>query len=191
MGRLLVVDIEATCWAGSTPPAGEHSEVIEIGLCELDTESLQMKPPVSLLIRPQRSYISEFCTQLTHITPQMAAAGLLFNDACVLLRRDYGTQECVWGSWGRFDRRMLQAQCRVLQVTFPFSRKYVDFRKLSAMVQNQGQRGKPRQTGLMHTLKALNIEFEGTPHRVGSDAYNTARILRVLMQQYGRQIIRA
>ncbi|WP_218021462.1 hypothetical protein [Nocardia acidivorans] len=35
---LNVVDVEATCWRGPNPP-GQPMEIIEIGLCVLDTEA--------------------------------------------------------------------------------------------------------------------------------------------------------
>jgi hypothetical protein len=37
--RILVIDTEATCWEGSSPP-GQISEIIEIGLCVLDVPTL-------------------------------------------------------------------------------------------------------------------------------------------------------
>ena len=32
LDKILVVDIEATCWEGK-PPAGEQNEIIEVGIC--------------------------------------------------------------------------------------------------------------------------------------------------------------
>ena len=39
LDRILVVDVEATCWEGNPPP-GQTSEIIEIGLCVLDVPTL-------------------------------------------------------------------------------------------------------------------------------------------------------
>ena len=72
MNRVLVVDVEATCWQSRQPPPGEQSEIIEIGLCPLDLDCLEPGPVHSILVRPQRSQISPFCTRLTSITPEMA-----------------------------------------------------------------------------------------------------------------------
>ena len=40
LDRILVVDVEATCWEGDPPP-GQTSEIIEIGLCVLDVPTLR------------------------------------------------------------------------------------------------------------------------------------------------------
>ena len=34
--KIIIIDLEATCWEG-IPPKGEVSEIIEIGICLLDT----------------------------------------------------------------------------------------------------------------------------------------------------------
>ena len=35
LDKIIVIDLEATCWEGDPPP-GQESEIIEIGLCILD-----------------------------------------------------------------------------------------------------------------------------------------------------------
>lgn len=47
LDRILVVDIEATCWEGNPPP-GQTSEIIEIGLCVLDVPTLARAPSSAL-----------------------------------------------------------------------------------------------------------------------------------------------
>jgi inhibitor of KinA sporulation pathway (predicted exonuclease) len=39
LDRILVIDVEATCWEGEPPP-GQTSEIVEIGLCVLDVATL-------------------------------------------------------------------------------------------------------------------------------------------------------
>ena len=36
--KLLVVDLEATCWEGYNAPAGQKNEILEIGVCLLDLD---------------------------------------------------------------------------------------------------------------------------------------------------------
>lgn len=38
-----------------------------------------------------------------------------------------------------------------------------------------------QQPGLKRMLELLDLSFEGTPHRAGDDAWNTARCLAVLL----------
>lgn len=67
LDQIIVVDLEATCWEGNPPP-GEEQEIIEIGVCALDIASGKRSRKRSLLIRPERSTVSHFCTQLTTLT---------------------------------------------------------------------------------------------------------------------------
>ena len=39
LDQILVVDVESTCWDGP-PPEGEESEIIEVGLCMVEVQSL-------------------------------------------------------------------------------------------------------------------------------------------------------
>lgn len=69
-----VVDVEATCWAGSPPP-GAVSEIIEIGLTVVDLDAGERVARHRILVRPVRSTVSEFCTELTGLTPHEVGQG--------------------------------------------------------------------------------------------------------------------
>jgi len=64
---LNIVDVEATCWQDG-PPAGQVSEIIEIGLTTVDLSLGQRIGRHRILVRPQRSAVSAFCTELTGLT---------------------------------------------------------------------------------------------------------------------------
>ncbi len=64
---LNVVDVEATCWQDG-PPDGQVSEIIEIGLTTVDLSLGQRIGRHRILVRPQRSAVSAFCTELTGLT---------------------------------------------------------------------------------------------------------------------------
>jgi inhibitor of KinA sporulation pathway (predicted exonuclease) len=60
--RILVVDLEATCWEGE-PPQDEVSEVIEVGYAVLDQapdERWELTDSYGILIKPTKSTVSEF-----------------------------------------------------------------------------------------------------------------------------------
>jgi inhibitor of KinA sporulation pathway (predicted exonuclease) len=57
LDRILVVDVEATCWEGDPPP-GQISEIIEIGLCVLDVTTLARVEQRDILVRPGCSTVS-------------------------------------------------------------------------------------------------------------------------------------
>lgn len=62
--RILVIDLEATCWEGRQPK-DQVSEIIEIGICVLDTQDGSISKNKGILIKPEKSSVSPFCTQLT------------------------------------------------------------------------------------------------------------------------------
>src|SRR4029453_8282178 len=89
---VLVVEVEATCWE-SAPPEGEENEIIEIGLCLLDVKTGERREHESLLVRPERSRGSAFCTELTTLTQEQVDQGIPFAEACALLRSKYRSQQ--------------------------------------------------------------------------------------------------
>src|SRR5690606_36827435 len=82
---LLVIDLEATCWQGDPPP-GMQSEVIEVGIAELDTRALEITRAEAIFVRPQHSEVSPFCTRLTSIAPEHVADAPTFPEDAERLR---------------------------------------------------------------------------------------------------------
>jgi inhibitor of KinA sporulation pathway (predicted exonuclease) len=62
----LYIDLELTCWEGPIPP-GRYTEIIEIGLVEVDLHSLEITREAAYLIRPRHLDISEACTRITRL----------------------------------------------------------------------------------------------------------------------------
>ncbi|MFD9736222.1 exonuclease domain-containing protein [Umezawaea sp. NPDC059074] len=165
LDRVLVVDVEATCWAGE-PPAGQVSEIIEIGVCELDVESGERVGKHSVLVRPERSTVSEFCTSLTTLTAEQVAGGVTYAEACRLLRKDFGSRDRVWASYGDYDRKQFERQG-----SYPFGPRHVNVKTLFALT-----RRLPREVGLDAALKIAGLPLEGTHHRGDDDAWNIAAL---------------
>jgi inhibitor of KinA sporulation pathway (predicted exonuclease) len=119
-GRYLnVVDVEATCWSGDQPP-GEVSEIIEIGLTVLDTRQRARVDKHQILVRPERSTVSAFCTELTGLTQAQVDTGVTFAEACAQLRKEHHSDSRAWASWGDYDRKQFQRQCDATTVRYPF-----------------------------------------------------------------------
>ncbi len=68
LDQIVVVDVESTCWEGQPPP-GEESEISEIGVCLVDVATGARAERRSILIRPERSRVSPYCTSLTKRAP--------------------------------------------------------------------------------------------------------------------------
>ncbi len=106
-GVLNVVDVEATCWAGE-PPAGQVSEIIEIGLTTVDLGSGERTGRYRLLVRPARSVVSGFCTELTGLTQQEVDGGIGFAEACRVLAAEHHAGSRAWASWGDYDKNQFR-----------------------------------------------------------------------------------
>ncbi len=176
LDKILVIDVEATCWEGD-PPEGQTSEIIEIGLCLLDVATGERSAPHAILIQPQRSTLSEFCIQLTTITPDMLADGIDFTAACTLLRETYRSHQRTWASYGDYDRVQFMKQCEQWEIAYPFGPTHINVKNLLAL-----QHGLKREVGLARGTRLLGLPFEGTAHRGVDDAWNIAAVLaRVLL----------
>lgn len=169
-GHLLCLDLELTCWEQEAPP-GQHPEIIEIGLAEVDLVGLTVSRTHSVLCRPVRSEISGYCTALTGITPErMKAEGIHLPDALNRIRKEYGSANKAWLAWGA-DNQTLAAACDARGVQSPFSDTYFDLGALFRL-----SFGLKDRTGLLDALDHLGMTFEGQPHRAETDATNTARL---------------
>ena len=176
---VLVVDLEATCWLGH-PPEGQRNEIIEIGIAALDLATNTIAKSGTVLIKPVASEISAFCTELTHITPELIAAhGVSFSHACQWLQDEYLAHQRLWVSWGSYDLKMMQTECKLQNHPYPFSPYHQNLKRMYAKLTKT-----KHALGLSKAIEALGLEFEGTHHRGGDDAYNTARIAQWLVNQY-------
>lgn len=130
LDKILVVDIEATCWDGPHP-AGMENDIIEIGVCLLDVQTGEITNNRGIIVKPERSVVSPFCTQLTTITPEMIASeGIPFKEACAILKKEYLSQSRAWASFGAYDLRLFQKQCTALGIGYPFGPSHINVKTL-------------------------------------------------------------
>ncbi len=175
LDQILVIDVEATCWDGPVPE-GQKNEIIEVGICRLEVASGLRLEKRSLLVRPVRSQVSPFCTQLTTLTQEQVAQGISFAEACALLQTDYLAKERVWASYGDYDRQIFERQCQAQQIVYPFSSRHLNVKTLFAL-----QRALSSEVGMEGALRLLNLPLEGTHHRGHDDAWNIAHILNSIL----------
>ena len=180
--QIVIVDIEATCWENGAVPPSQQSEIIEIGVCLFDTTTFEPLQKRSILVKPQRSKVSEFCTQLTTLTQAQVDTGIPFEVACALLETEYLTSERAWASWGNYDHRMFQTQCESFVVRYPFSEHHTNLKKLFGRM---CVKRKDKQVGMAQALAIAEMELEGTHHRGADDAWNIARILQYMVNRFG------
>ena len=153
-----------------------QSSLFGIGLCLLDVQTLEISDNRGIMVKPERSEVSEFCTELTTITSEMVADGVSFAEACKILRKEYDSRNRVWASFGAYDLNQFKRQCQLFGVSYPFGPSHINVKVLFALKQKL-----TRQTGMDGALKMLNIPLEGTHHRGVDDAKNIAKILGKLL----------
>jgi len=175
LDQIIVIDVEATCWEGKIP-VGVESEIIEIGVCPIDINSGKLLEKVSILIRPQCSKMSEFCTKLTGLTPEQLDTGITFKEACKILKTKYLTKSRTWASWGDYDRRQFERQCKTQNVEYPFGATHINIKNLFA-IKNKLH----NEVGMHKALEILDLPLEGRHHRAVDDAWNIAKILSKLI----------
>lgn len=187
LDSVLVIDLEATCWEPKPSSWGLTSdklhtwefqnEIIEIGVCELDlTKGIIAKE--SILIKPKYSKVSEFCTQLTTLTQKDVDAGISLQDGCALLQKKYDSQNKVWVSYGDYDRKQFEKECRYKSLEYPFGPRHHNIKNLFALMFRLKE-----EVGMPEALGMLGIKLEGTHHRGVDDAVNIAKIAQNVLSK--------
>lgn len=183
LDRVIVFDLELTCWATKEEQASRRSEIIEIGACLLDIKTGDINNKTRYIIRPyklkQRIWdgtlnISQYCTDLTGHTIETLKAGIPFGDACNKFKKEFGTSNKICAGYGE-DYGGLDTECIRFGITNPLSGSYINICHLFAL------KNKSSEVSLEQALEKIGDEFEGTQHRADDDAYNAAKILRSIL----------
>ncbi|MFF0010954.1 exonuclease domain-containing protein [Streptomyces sp. NPDC005374] len=178
--RLLnVVDVEATCWPGSPPP-GAVGEIIEIGLTVVDLATAERIGRHRILVRPARSEVSDFCTELTGLTQDQVDGGVPFGEACRLLAAEHRAGSRPWASWGDYDRHQFTRQCGATRTPYPFGRHHTNAKAVFT-----GVYGLRKRPGMAQALAITGLPLEGRHHRGEDDAWNIAALVLHLAARDG------
>ncbi len=176
LDKIIIVDIEATCWEGALPE-GMANDIIEIGICLLDINTGEITDNRGILVKPERSVVSDFCTELTTITQDMLdKEGISFKDACKILKTEYESQSRAWASFGAYDLNQFKRQCTDLGIGYPFGPSHINVKTLFALKKKLGH-----EQGMAGALALLEIPLEGTHHRGVDDAKNIAKIMNWIL----------
>jgi inhibitor of KinA sporulation pathway (predicted exonuclease) len=177
--NILIIDIESRCW-NDRPPIGQEIEIIEIGVCIMEAKTGKISQNEGILVKPQFSKVSPFCTELTSITQQMLDdEGILFEDALDILRAEYDSEDLTWASYGNYDLNMLQNQARRFNLDYPVSDDHIKVKTLFGELHPTVR----KSVGMARALGELNLTLEGTHHRGVDDAKNIAKILHWCLQK--------
>jgi inhibitor of KinA sporulation pathway (predicted exonuclease) len=174
---LNVIDVEATCWEGPVPH-GQANEIIEIGLCVVDLDTRRRVARDRILVRPESSEVSAFCTELTGLTQEEVDAGRSFQEACAVLTEQHGAASRRWAGWGEYDRRQFERQCATLGVDYPFALRHSNAKRRFAEAH-----GLRRQIGMSRALAKVGLRLEGRHHSGADDAWNIAALILHLLER--------
>lgn len=176
---VLVIDLEATCWDKHPPPLGEQSEIIEVGWALLDVPSNHLTRTGTILVKPVKSHVSAFCTQLTTITQEMVdEEGVTLKGAFEFLVKELGSKKISWASYGEHDKNMARKQCRIFGLDYPFRDVHTNVKTLFKL-RYSDYRGSCGMDAAYK--KVMGKEIEGTHHKGGDDAKNIATMLGTLL----------
>ncbi|WP_177155055.1 3'-5' exonuclease [Glycomyces harbinensis] len=169
--RLNVIDVEATCWEAQPPP-GMVGEIIEIGLTVVDLGARERIAKHRILVRPRRSRVSGFCTELTGLTQEEVDTGVEFAEACRILADEHRADSRPWASWGDYDRRQFERQCRATGTRYPFGSRHTNVKRVFTDI-----RDLPRRPGMAAALDIAGLPLEGRHHSGADDAWNIAALV--------------
>ena len=169
-----VVDLEATCWGSSESQAGQPSEIIEIGLVLLNTETGEVVNPISVKVKPANSTVSQFCTDLTGLTQKDVDNALSLGQACEYLRKQYNSHRFVWSSYGEWDRYMMEKTVESKGIKSPFSGVHTNIQALFGWTLPATKKD---DLSLQKAVEVAGLQWVGQAHSGVDDAHNAANLL--------------
>jgi inhibitor of KinA sporulation pathway (predicted exonuclease) len=176
---ILVIDLEATCWEGSKPPAGMESEIIEVGYALLTLSTYEINQFGGIYVKPEKSTVSDFCFNLTGITQQILDEyGVSLYSAFDILVHDLKSRKMPWASYGFYDKRMIDESCRKLKLPKPLDNSHINVKALFPLVFNL-----TKEVGLDKALSIASLEMIGKHHSGKDDAHNIARLLGIILKK--------
>src|SRR2546421_2173231 len=173
--RIIVVDVEATCWKKAV--FSRKKETIEIGAVLLLLDRAESRwPEFQTFVRPRRlPHLSRFCRELTGICQENVDVAPTFPEALRLfLEWSQPLERVVLATWSRYDFWQLDLDLEahgLPKLTIPC----LDVKKLAARVVGT--------KSFEETARELAPDVVAMPrHRAVADAHRTARILNRLLR---------
>ncbi|XP_038046210.1 3'-5' exoribonuclease 1-like [Patiria miniata] len=180
---LCVIDFEATC--EEPTPIDYIQEIIEFPIVLVNTKTMEIEDSFDSFIKPLLNpRLSKFCKELTSITQVEVDKADTFPVVLSQVHRwmkskALGTEHSfIIVTDGPWDMNMyLNVQCKLSQVPYPaYARQWINLCKTFSNFY------KTKRMCLRNMLGALEMGFDGRPHRGKDDAMNIANIAIRLMQ---------
>lgn len=176
LDRVYIVDVEATCWKEKRPDT-QISEIIQVGIVELNLLSGIISSKVGYNIRPQYSEVSEFCTELTGITPEELEEEKNFSEVYDMIKERFPhLKNYTWASYGDYDRKHFKEMSDLHQRVYLFGRTHINIKNFFAL-----KWGLKKEPGMRKALRILNKELVGQHHNALDDALNITEIFKACL----------
>lgn len=178
--NFIVFDLEATCWEGNSN--NKVQETIEIGAFLINGYGEEVKRCYNRFIRPViNPYLSKFCTDLTSIQQEQVDRADKF-DRVIEDFQDWAEifdEEYILCSWGDFDKKILQNDCKLHKLDDFWLKPYINLKK-----QYQDIRRLKKPRGLKTSVEIEGFEFTGVHHRAIDDAENLAKLFLKYLDEW-------
>lgn len=170
--KRLHLDFEMTCPDDDVPlPAPFDPEIIEMGVVELDLQSLEIGRRDSYFIKNEFSPITKRCTELTGITQKILdKQGRRLSEVFASFSKKYGPGNKAWVSWGS-DKAAVDRDCLRKGVRSPFSEAFFNMG-----LEFSHTAGLGRSIGLHDALRMMGEHPVTEHHRAVNDAIESARL---------------
>lgn len=175
--RVVVFDLEMCCWSAESNQGKTTGEIIEIGLCEVDTQSLEVTRSAQYYVKPEKDEISAFCTELTGITPAtIKKQGRPLREVLAAINKKFGSSKKTFVAWGR-DDLVLSSEIENKGLEFKMG-DYINLANTYRILN-----GEDRKCSQVDAMKSMGLEFEGRQHSGLVDAQNLAGLLVAIMRK--------
>lgn len=180
----IVLDLEWNQSKIDTEEIPELSfEIIEIGAVMLN-DMYVMIHEFSRLVKPEVYHeMNQVTSKLVHLRMQELQRGDPFEKAAGDFLEWCGSEKHIFCTWGNMDLTELQKNMQFYHMT-PMSDGPIAFLDVQKLFSLAYEDGKSRRA-LEYAVDKLGIEKDIPFHRAFSDAYYTAKLLKVIAEQHG------
>lgn len=157
-------------------------EVIEIGAVKLN-DTFVMVNEFSQLVKPEVYHeMHQITSKLIHLQMQELERGKPFKEVAEAFLNWCGSEEYMFCTWGSLDLTELQRNMKFYEMT-PLSDgpiAYLDVQKLFSLAFEDGK----SRRALEYAVDRMGIEKDIPFHRAFSDAYYTAKLLKLTAEKH-------
>lgn len=160
--KLIIIDLELACWEDKPP-----GEIIQIGLCLINFTDRTMRHN-GFYVRPKQDEISEFCTNLTGITPDiLKRLGHPLNETFNAIQKHYPLKSVPIGAWGNDFQKCLDQN-----IHDPLGSDRLNLAIVHAYMNRLS-----KSVGLDEALDMAHLKFIGKKHDAADDAFNLGKLM--------------